>query len=96
MILPFLSQNLHMTGKSLQFAAKTVVMNRQNNLIIFNLIFFPSSLKTTKENLCVFKIISGYISVFLSLRTFFFGIWQNDQEVHRTLVVAARREIVHL
>ena len=43
MILPFLSKNLRMTGKSIQFASKAVFITRQKNLTIFNFIIFPSN-----------------------------------------------------
>ena len=58
MILPFWAKHLRMTGKSIQFAAKALFMNRQKNLMIFNLTIFPSNLKKKKKkhkwNLCVF------------------------------------------
>ena len=41
----FCPKNVRMTGKSIQFAAKAVLMNRQNNLVIFSFTFFLSNLK---------------------------------------------------
>ena len=51
----FCPKNLRITGKSIQFAAKAGLMNRQKNLMIFNFTIFPSNLKNTNKNLCVFK-----------------------------------------
>ena len=41
MMLPFLSPNLRMTGKSIQFAAQAVLMNRQKKINDFQLFYFP-------------------------------------------------------
>ena len=44
-----------MTGKSIQFAEKAVFMTMQKYLMIFNFTIFPSNLKNTNKNLCVFQ-----------------------------------------
>ena len=51
----FCPKNLSMTGKSIQFAAKAVLMTRQKNLLIFKFIFFLQTWKNTNKNLRVFK-----------------------------------------
>ena len=56
----FCPRNLRMTGRSIQFAAKAVLMNRQKNLIIFNFTIFPSNLKKQKYKYMRFKIMSVY------------------------------------
>ena len=43
----FYPKHLPITGKSIQFAAKAVLMTRQKNLMIFNVINFPSNLNCT-------------------------------------------------
>ena len=59
----FYPKNLRMTGKSLQFAAKAVLMNRQKNLMIFNFPFKPEKKKNTNKKLCVLNHFS--IEIFL-------------------------------
>ena len=49
MVVLFLSQKFTHGGKSVQFAAKAVLMNRQKNLMVFNFTIFPSNLKQEKD-----------------------------------------------
>ena len=68
----FCPRNLRMTGRSIQFAAKAVLMNRQKNLIIFNFTIFPSNLKKQKYKYMRFKIMSVYwatLHVYIKLKT---------------------------
>ena len=43
-----------MSGRSVRFAAKAVLMTRQKNLMVFNFIIFPSNLKKTQIKLYAF------------------------------------------
>ena len=45
----FCPKQLCITGKSIQFTVKAVLMNRQKNLMIFNLTIFPSNMKKKKK-----------------------------------------------
>ena len=45
----FCPKHLCMTSKSLQLAAKAVLMNRKKNIMVFNFTIFPSSLKTNTQ-----------------------------------------------
>ena len=59
MILPFLSPKLRMTGISIQFAAKAVLMNGQKNLMSFSFTIFPSNLKK-KTQIKIFAFLNNF------------------------------------
>ena len=49
MILSFLFQTLRMASEALQFALKAILLNRQKNLLIFNLSILNFQKKKTPQ-----------------------------------------------
>ena len=65
----FCPNNLCMTGKSIQFAAKQVLVNRQNNLMIFNFTIFPS--KPDKIQINIYAFLNHFSIYWLTTRMYF-------------------------
>ena len=63
-----------MTGKSIQFAAKAVLINRQKNLVIFNVTIFPSNLEKKKTQIKIYAFLNHFsiCTTMVNKQSFFF------------------------
>ena len=61
-----------MSGKSFQFVAKVVLMNRQNKSTVFNFIIFSSSVKKKKNKFPSMRFLISSVYIYTRSKMFLY------------------------